>query len=1023
MLLAFVSARGVQGRGPDPEEQGARFFEGRYVFTTYGREDGLGDLNVHELLQDRTGFLWAGTENGLYRFDARQFVKMGTELAALDTRINVLHETPDGTLLAGTRAGLARREGDRFVAVGAESGLPNAEVLDGGIASDEKGHIWVGTPEGLFRSENGTFRLVPRPGGLPEVRITALHREPSGRLWVARGTSLTETDANGMRDAGAGIELPAGEQIERILADGAGSVWLRTLRTLWVREKGSDRFVRDDAGLPASSEFGRLELGEKGELLVPTVRGLARRAGGSWSLIGRPEGLPGTSVNCAIVDREGSLWIGLAGEGVARRLGRGAFSGGGEEKGLAHNLVWAIARETSRGGSGPLWVGTEEGLNRIDPADGAIRTFRRKDGLASDVVQTLAALPDGRVYAGHWPGGITRLGPGDAGPRRCELEGTDSSAVKVASLYLSKGGDLYAGTDAGVFRLPAGALADRFVAVPVPGGAPAWRMFGFVETADGLLWGAGEGGLVRLTGPDPRRFGPQEGLRTRDLSCIAVLSDGSFAVGHRYAPGVDRLVVRGGRVSGTPFPLPPGAPPGQKAVFLGRDAGGALWAGTQDGIDVFPERGEPVHYGRSDGLLTDDMDQNAFFAEPDGTVWAGTSRGLVRYLPGVPPPPRLPPPVVLLEAWAGDRRLDPSQAARLARSERDVRLSWTALTFVEPRRVRYRYRLSGVDASPVETSLGEVRFTALPSGSYRFEVSAVSAAGVPSAAPAVFAFSVSSAWWEQAWAWLLGGLLVGGAVVSIIRWRTRTLEDERRRLEAAVLARSTELAAMNRELQEASLTDPLTGLRNRRFFSAEIGRDVAQVLRAFKPQAAEEPPEGRDLIFYLVDLDHFKEINDLHGHDAGDRVLVEIAGRLESVMRKSDSLIRWGGEEFLVLSRGGDRQQARILAERILSVISREPVDLGKARSVWKTCSIGWAPYPWLPAAPDAVSYEEVLRLADRALLLAKRSGRHQAVGLLPPEGEPLDVERTQSMLRQLAPGEEEQALAVIFSPGPVTPE
>ena len=1017
LLLGVVPAPALDS-GPGAASH--FLFEGRYVFATFGRDDGLGDLNAESLLQDRTGFLWVGTDNGLYRYDGRQFVRTGAELAALDTRVSVLHETPDGILFAGTSTGLARREGDRFVAIGEESGLPASEILDGQIASDGAGHVWVGTSKGLFVGEAGSFRLVPRPGGLPEVRITALHRDPAGALWVARGTSLTVTEGGRSREAGTGIPFPAGEQIDRIATDGEGRLWVRTIRTLWMKAPGS-RFVRDDNGLPASSETGRLALGENGEILVPTVRGLAQKRDGAWRLTGRREGLTG-AVNAALVDREGSLWIGLAGEGLARRLGQGAFRGGGEDEGLANNLVWAIARGGTSKGTGALWVGTEEGLNRIDPRDESIRTYRRKDGLGGDAMQALAAFPDGRLYIGHWPGGVTRREPDRDLFRRCEFEGAEPSGIKVLSLFRTRRGDLIAGTDKGVFRLPAGAGGDRFLRFPTPESPFGWRKFAFVEDAEGVLWAAGEGGLFRLTGPEPRRFGSEDGLRARDLSGIVLMEDGSFAAGYRNSPGVDRILVRGSRLTVTPLPEPPGAPPG-KVVFLGRDAEGAIWAGTQLGVNVYPTRGTPVHYGRSDGLVTDDMDQNAFFVDSDGTVWLGTSRGLVRFTPGVPPMKRLPPPVVLLEAWAGGRALDPAVPARLSRRERDVRLSWAALTFVEPRRVKYLYRLVGLDAPPVETHLGEVRYPALPSGNYRFEVTAVSAAGMPSEKMAAFSFSVARPWWEEGWSWILGGLLLGVIVAAITQWRTRSLEGERLRLETAVAERSAELAAMNRELQEASLTDPLTGLRNRRFFSTEISREVAKVFRAFRPAGGGPPPEGRDLVFYLVDLDHFKEINDLYGHDVGDGVLVEVAARLGNVVRKSDWLIRWGGEEFLIVSREGDRQQARLLAERILSVVSREPIDLGKGRSVWRTCSVGWAVFPWLLAAPDAVSYDEVLRLADRALLLAKRSGRHQSVGLLPVGDGTADLEAAQSAVRQPVLDGEEQALCLVRSLGSITPE
>jgi diguanylate cyclase (GGDEF)-like protein len=1005
----------VGGRTGDP------LFGGRLVFAVFGRDDGLGDLNVESLLQDRTGFLWVGTDNGLFRYDGSRFVRMGAALAALDTRVSVLHETPGGVLFAGTATGLARREGEEFVAVGEESGLPTSQVPDGQIVSDEAGRVWVGTASGLFIGEKGHFRLVPRPGGNHEVRITALHRDPGGAVWVARGSSLTVGDGTGWRDVEGGIPLPPGEQIDRILTDGSGRLWLRSVRTLWVRDVGTDRFVRDDEGLPASSEFGRLGLDEKDEILVPTVRGLARKSDGAWRVTGRRQGLPGAA-NAALVDREGSLWVGLAGEGLARRLGQGAFRGGGEEMGLANNLVWAIARGASRSGNGALWVGTEEGLNRFDPEDGSIRTLTRKEGLGGDAVQALAAFPDGRLYAGHWPGGVTLIGPGASAVRRCQFEGVDPSAVKIVSFFRTKGGDLVAGTDRGIFRLPAGGVPDRFVPLKAPRARGPSRQFAFAEDAEGALWGAGEGGLSRLGGPDPRRFGTGDGLRAQDLSGIVRMEDGDFAVGYRNVSGVDRVRVRGGKLTVTPLPEPPGSQPG-KAVFLGIDAAGTLWVGTPFGIDVHPRRGEPLHYGRADGLISDDMDQNAFLAEADGTVWIGTSRGLVRFAPGVPAARRLPPPVIILKAWAGGRPLELSTPARLSRRERDVRLTWAALTFLEPRRVKYIYRLVGLDAPPVETGVPEVRYSTLPAGNYRFEVTAVSAAGMPSERPATFAFSVAKPWWGEGWAWILAGLAFGLFVAGVTEWRTRSLEAERHRLEAAVAERSAELATRNRELQEASLTDPLTGLRNRRFFSAEIGREVAKVLRAFRPAGGGPPPEGRDLVFYLVDLDRFKEINDVYGHDVGDTVLVETATRLAEVVRKSDWLIRWGGEEFLIVSGEANRQQARLLAERILSVVSRVPMDLGKGRTTWRTCSVGWAVFPWLPAAPEAVTYEEVLRLADRALLLAKRSGRHQSVGLLPADDGTTGVEEAQAAVRLPALEGDETALSIVRSMGPITPE
>jgi len=196
---------------------------------------------------------------------------------------------------------------------------------------------------------------------------------------------------------------------------------------------------------------------------------------------------------------------------------------------------------------------------------------------------------------------------------------------------------------------------------------------------------------------------------------------------------------------------------------------------------------------------------------------------------------------------------------------------------------------------------------------------------------------------------------------------------------------NSELRRTNMVLEEASLTDPLTGLRNRRYFSATIDADVGQALRSHSDG---RDPHTRDLVFYLIDADNFKEVNDRYGHDVGDKVLVETARRLSSSVRHSDVLVRWGGEEFLIVSRYTDRNEAELLAQRVLAAVADAPFVVGPSgETVHRTCSMGWAAFPWFPENPRAVSYEEVLTLADRGLNRAKQAGRNRAVGMTPSSG------------------------------------
>jgi diguanylate cyclase (GGDEF)-like protein/PAS domain S-box-containing protein len=190
------------------------------------------------------------------------------------------------------------------------------------------------------------------------------------------------------------------------------------------------------------------------------------------------------------------------------------------------------------------------------------------------------------------------------------------------------------------------------------------------------------------------------------------------------------------------------------------------------------------------------------------------------------------------------------------------------------------------------------------------------------------------------------------------------------------------------QLEEASVTDPLTGLRNRRFLLQHIEYETESVLlRYAEEQGAEDEGTNAgdtdiDLLFFMVDLDHFKSVNDTYGHAAGDMMLMQMRERLESVFRDTDYIVRWGGEEFLIVARWSDRTQAASLAERAHAAVSSREFDIGDGVQVSRSCSIGFACYPFLPNHPAQLSWSQVVELADQCLYMAKRRGRNGWVGL-----------------------------------------
>jgi diguanylate cyclase (GGDEF)-like protein len=226
------------------------------------------------------------------------------------------------------------------------------------------------------------------------------------------------------------------------------------------------------------------------------------------------------------------------------------------------------------------------------------------------------------------------------------------------------------------------------------------------------------------------------------------------------------------------------------------------------------------------------------------------------------------------------------------------------------------------------------------------------------------------------------------ALVLILFYGRHVAKGVRKDLEHQVDQRTSELSAANLRLKDLILTDPLTGLRNRRYLLQTVEADLAVSLRAYRDarMAGQDPPAA-DTVFYIIDLDEFKTVNDEHGHAAGDRVLEQVARVLKETGRASDVVIRWGGEEFLIVSRQVDRQGAAVFAERVRQAVRGHVFLADEGVTLRKTCSIGFAVFPLVPWDPEAVSWDHVVGLADQAAYVAKRSGRDAWVGLYAKEG------------------------------------
>jgi diguanylate cyclase (GGDEF)-like protein len=186
----------------------------------------------------------------------------------------------------------------------------------------------------------------------------------------------------------------------------------------------------------------------------------------------------------------------------------------------------------------------------------------------------------------------------------------------------------------------------------------------------------------------------------------------------------------------------------------------------------------------------------------------------------------------------------------------------------------------------------------------------------------------------------------------------------------------------NLQLEHASQTDPLTGLHNRRYLSGQIPADLAFYDREHERSGDHE----QALVFAIVDIDHFKRINDTYGHTTGDLVLQMFAQVLTGLVQSGDYVVRWGGEEFLLVFRPMQRQAVPGLGERIRRNVAEHVFDSGDGVRLSMSCSIGLAEYPHFRDAPHELGWEQTVELADAALYWVKNNGRNGWAALRPTE-------------------------------------
>ncbi|HEY8234557.1 MAG TPA: diguanylate cyclase [Vicinamibacteria bacterium] len=964
----------------------------------FSDREGLPQNSVHAVTRDPLGYVWVGTMDGAARWNGREWYSIDMPNRDVSNYVRSLLATRDCTLWFGREAGgvvRLRRDPlhptprpEDFTVFDEARGMPAARVNH--VLETRDGSIWAATSGG------GAARLVAERF----EPVTEGLRDP--RLWVL--AELADDDGHDRLLAGGegGLAVLNGSKWAPIdlgppsLVGSVNSL-LQTrdasgVRSLWVGSYGGGVLRLRDGRVerfgPAEGLASRLVTaltvtrGAAGEQIWAGTRdaGLFRLSDGRFSAV--PLG-PSISEIYSLrggEDDPGALWVGTRTGGLLR-LEAGSWASLDSSSGLPADQVLGLLETKDVQGRPVYWVGTANGLAvirgaRVDvegaahglpgPQVLAVEEFRDR-GQPSQIWASVVGMGLVRRVGERWQ----RV---DARP----AFGADHGSRLLATTTSDGTGVLWVGTErSGLARMEKGA----WTALTQRDGLPSDYVLSLLETQTRgvrTLWvGTRGGGVAELVdGRVVRIWNRGSGLPNDDALALAEVRVGAqreLWVGTRAGVARRDLDADPPTWSRLGLAATPAGPAG--TVFsIGQGGKQRIYLGTQRGVvrltpaETAARGGDEFvieRFGVADGLPSATANWRQL-VDSRGRVWIATTAGIALLDPEREASFAAPQAPLLIERAQSTRSGAPiASGAALAASERDVLFEYALLTTRRAGAVRYRTQLVGYDAEPSAWLAGyQKAYTNLPAADYVFRVEARDAGGLRSG-PVELSFSVQPSRWLRPWALALESVTLAVVATLLLRARERALRRRARSLETLVTERTQQLQQANAQLAELSVTDPLTGLANRRALEAHAEGEWRRIARF-----------GGSLAFVMVDVDHFKAYNDSRGHLAGDECLRRVADALRRLAQRPGDLVgRYGGEEFACLLVGVEREHTAAHAERLRAVVEdlALPHPASQVAPV-VTISLGAA---WAKPSPST-DWRGVLAAADAALYRAKEGGRNR---------------------------------------------
>lgn len=912
------------------------------LLTVIPQSQHRGGGQTFAVTQDARGILYFGNLAGVMTWDGAWWRKIPLPN---DSAVFAVASDHAGLVAAGGIGELG------YVATSADGTLAYHSLIDQlppnardvgevhGICTAGRGFVFA-AERATIEWNGGTPRVIPPQGEAPPLDCGVI--DGAIHLWGVDG--LFRLDNGHLVRAG----LP-GTIIDAAVDGGAGAVVaVRNEGLLSVRNGIAESFAPEGSDWLRGKRVTDACRLRDGRIVVTTREDgvlLLKPDGAVDEIIDAVAGLPDEVLSAAMPDREGALWLAYHGPIVRVDLSSPVT--------VLDRRRGVYGNASSIGTfDGKLWMTTSHGLFIID-APGA--TARRVPGVAAPA---WSILRDGTAMLVGTSDGIYRVTDGRT-PER--IDGTQDLAVYELVRSTRDPNVIWLGTRASLATLTRAGNDYRYAAIA---STPRY-VRSIVEDGSGNLWfGTIFDGAHRRE-PNGRltKFGSGE------MQVYTIAGDVVFVRAYKSIMQVTNETL-------VPHPTLKDID-ATNFFALGEDSAGNVWLNSDPPrVAIKTKDG----YARETRPLTG-LGTNISYIrlEDDGSLWFAGSEGFFRYARTPSDAKIVQPPPLLRRVSVGDAN-DANNislagnATSLRHAFGRLRIEFAPASYRPG--VNYQYRLDPLDARWSEWTANQfIDYTHLDAGDYTFRVRARGAAGAESA-ETQWSFRVRPPWYLTTWAIVLFVLAAAALLIAIVKLRTAALRRQADRLRGQVEERTRELARTvdlleqaNAHLERLSLLDELTGIPNRRYFDRALAQSWDESVRSQQPVS-----------LILLDLDHFKSLNDQRGHPAGDASLVQVARLLARKIRRSGDMVtrggdvvaRIGGEEFAILLTHTDTEGATRIAETLRGAVEELAIAFESAM-LRVTVSCGVASIT--PAASQAP--ELLVRRADRALYAAKAAGRN----------------------------------------------